>query len=104
MQKYSLFKYAPNLNHSFFELFLRIEAKVLSYKDVVEHKFYCRENPCRMTTHYYIHTRVRRARTRAYAQGKGRGNTGKVKKMHKGNQNGNPKKRKKGRRKRGLKD
>ena len=39
MQKYSLFKYAPNLNHSFFELFLRIEAKVLSYKDVVEHIF-----------------------------------------------------------------
>ena len=39
MQKYSLFKYAPNLNHSFFELFLRIEAKVLSYKDVVEHVF-----------------------------------------------------------------
>ena len=28
--------------------------------------------------HYYIHTRVRRARPRAYAQGKGRGNTGKV--------------------------
>ena len=45
-------------------------------------------------TPYYIHTRVRRARTRAYAQGKGRGNTGKVKKMRKGNQNGNPKKRK----------
>ena len=39
MQKYALFKYAPNLNHSFFELFLRIEAKVLNYKDVVEHKF-----------------------------------------------------------------
>ena len=39
MQKYALFKYAPNLNHSFFELFLRIEAKVLSYKDVVEHIF-----------------------------------------------------------------
>jgi hypothetical protein len=37
-------------------------------------------------------------------KGKGRGNTGKVKKMRKGNQNGNPKKRKKGRRKRGLKD
>ena len=55
-------------------------------------------------TPYYIHTRVRRARTRAYAQGKGRGNTGKVKTMHKGNQNGNPKKIKKGRRKRGLKD
>ena len=39
MQKYALFKYTPNLNHSFFELFLRIEAKVLSYKDVVEHIF-----------------------------------------------------------------
>ena len=46
-------------------------------------------------TPYYIHTRVRRARTRAYAPGKWRGNTGKVKKMRKGNQNGNPKKRKK---------
>ena len=46
-------------------------------------------------TPYYIHTRVRRARTRAYAQGKGRGNTGKVKKMRKGNQNGNPKKKEK---------
>ena len=45
--------------------------------------------------HYYIHTRVRRARPRAYAQVKGRGNTGKVKKMRKGKQNGNPKKRKK---------
>ena len=38
MQKYALFKYTPNLNHSFFELFLRIEAKVLNHKDVVEHK------------------------------------------------------------------
>ena len=28
--------------------------------------------------HYYIHTRVRRARPRAYAQGKGRGNTGRT--------------------------
>ena len=37
--KDALFKYTPNLNHSFFELFLRIEAKVLSYKDVVEHIF-----------------------------------------------------------------
>ena len=46
-------------------------------------------------TPYYIHTRVRRARPRAYAQGKGRENTGKVKKMRKGKQNGNPKKRKK---------
>ena len=45
--------------------------------------------------HYYIHTRVRRARPRAYAQGKGRGNTGKVKKMRKGKQNGNPKKKEK---------
>ena len=45
--------------------------------------------------HYYIHTRVKRARPRAYAQGKGGGNTGKVKKMRKGKLNGNPKKRKK---------
>ena len=104
MQKYALFKYAPNLNHSFFELFLRIEAKVLSYKDVVEHIFSDTGGKAERGTPYYIHTRVRRARTRAYAQGKGRGNTGKVRKMHKGNQNGNPKKRKKGRRKRGLKD
>ena len=104
MQKYALFKYAPNLNHSFFELFLRIEAKVLSYKDVVEHIFSDTGGKAERGTPYYIHTRVRRARTRAYAQGKGRGNTGKVKKMHKGNQNGNPKKRKKERRKRGLKD
>ena len=28
--------------------------------------------------HYYIHTRVRRARPRAYAQGKGRGNMGNI--------------------------
>ena len=47
------------------------------------------------SAHYYIHTRVRRARPRAYAQGKGRGNTGKVKKMRKGKQNGNPKKKEK---------
>ena len=39
MQKYALFKYAPNLNHSFFELFLKRLAKALSYKDVVEHVF-----------------------------------------------------------------
>ena len=106
MQKYALFKYTPNLNHSFFELFLRIEAKVLSYKDVVEHIFSDTGGKAERGTPYYIHTRVRRARARprAYAQGKGRGNTGKVKKMRKGNQNGNPKKRKKGRRKRGLKD
>ena len=40
VQKYALFKYTPNLNHSFFELFLRIEAKVLNHKDVVEHIFF----------------------------------------------------------------
>jgi len=71
VQKYALFKYAPNLNHSFFELFLRIEAKVLSYKDVVEHIFSDTGGKAERGTPYYIHTRVRRARTRAYAQGKG---------------------------------
>ena len=104
MQKYALFKYTPNLNHSFFDFFLRIEAKVLSYKDVVEHIFSDTGGKAERGTPYYIHTRVRRARPRAYAQGKGRENTGKVKKMRKGKQNGNPKKKKKGRRKRGLKD
>ena len=71
MQKYALFKYTPNLNHSFFELFLRIEAKVLSYKDVVEHIFSDIGGTEERHAHYYIHTRVRRARARAYAQGKG---------------------------------
>ena len=71
VQKYALFKYAPNLNHSFFELFLRIEAKVLNYKDVVEHIFSDTGGKAERGTPYYIHTRVRRARPRAYAQGKG---------------------------------
>ena len=58
MQKYSLFKYAPNLNHSFFELFLRIEAKVLSYKDVVEHKILgCRRNRGKEYTLLYSRAR-----------------------------------------------
>ena len=70
MQKYALFKYTPNLNHSFFELFLRIEAKVLNYKDVVEHVFLGYRRKGGRGTPYYIHTRVRRARTRAYAPGK----------------------------------
>ncbi|WP_368626413.1 hypothetical protein, partial [Bacteroides thetaiotaomicron] len=58
VQKYSLFKYAPNLNHSFFELFLRIEAKVLSYKDVVEHVFLgYRRNRGKACTLLYSHAR-----------------------------------------------
>ena len=50
------------------------------------------------------HGRMHKGKDGGKGDWKGRGNTGKVKKMHKGNQNGNPKKRKKGRRKRGLKD
>ena len=58
VQKYSLFKYTPNLNHSFFELFLRIEAKVLSYKDVVEHIFLgYRRNRGKACTLLYSHAR-----------------------------------------------
>ena len=45
--------------------------------------------------HLIIFTRALGRWAQAYAQGKGRGNTGKVKKMRKGKQNGNPKKRKK---------
>lgn len=69
MQKYALFKYAPNLNHSFFELFLRIEAKVLSYKDVVEHIFRIQEER-RKGVHLIIFTRA--------LEGRGHG------RMHKG--------------------
>ena len=58
VQKYALFKYTPNLNHSFFELFLRIEAKVLSYKDVVEHVFLgYRRNRGKACTLLYSHAR-----------------------------------------------
>ena len=58
MQKYALVKYAPNLNHSFFELFLRIEAKVLNYKDVVEHKILgWRRNRGKECTLLYSHAR-----------------------------------------------
>ena len=58
VQKYALFKYTPNLNHSFFELFLRIEAKVLSYKDVVEHKILgYRRNRGKACTLLYSHAR-----------------------------------------------
>ena len=58
MQKYALFKYTPNLNHSFFELFLRIEAKVLNHKDVVEHKILgCRRNRGKECTLLYSHAR-----------------------------------------------
>ena len=60
MQKYALFKYTPNLNHSFFELFLRIEAKVLNHKDVVEHKILgCRRNRGKECTLLYSHARGR---------------------------------------------
>ena len=58
MQKYALFKYTPNLNHSFFDFFLRIEAKVLSYKDVVEHIFLgCRRKGGKGCTLLYSHAR-----------------------------------------------
>ena len=58
VQKYALFKYTPNLNHSFFELFLRIEAKVLNHKDVVEHKILgCRRNRGKECTLLYSHAR-----------------------------------------------
>ena len=40
-----------------FLIFFENFCNTLIDKDIVEHKFYCRENPCRMTTHYYIHTR-----------------------------------------------
>ena len=60
MQKYALFKYTPNLNHSFFELFLRIEAKVLNHKDVVEHIFLgYRRNRGKACTLLYSHARGR---------------------------------------------
>ena len=58
VQKYALFKYAPNLNHSFFELFLRIEAKVLNHKDVVEHKFEREDERNWKGVHYYICVRA----------------------------------------------
>ena len=58
VQKYALFKYTPNLNHSFFELFLRIEAKVLNHKDVVEHKILgYRRNRGKACTLLYSHAR-----------------------------------------------
>ena len=53
------------------------------------------EEEQRKGVHIIIFTRALGRRARAYAQGKGRGNTGKVKKMRKGNQNGNPKKKEK---------
>ena len=58
MQKYSLFKYAPNLSDYFFELFLKKLAKALSYKDVVEHKFRgCRRKGGKGGTLLYSHAR-----------------------------------------------
>ena len=51
------------------------------------------EEEQRKGMHIIIFTRALGRRARAYAQGKGRGNTGKLKKIRKGNQNGNPKRR-----------
>ena len=68
MQKYALFKYTPNLNHSFFELFLKRLAKALSYKDVVEHVFSDIGGTAERGAPYYIHTRVRRASAGVYTR------------------------------------